>query len=195
MALAASNASHIATNANSAHLRGSLASANSALATLVHAAMDSGKVMQQQAKDLNAANIALAEAHHKLAKVDSTNRQLEAKVSSLTKQLTDAQAWGRYDRQRLLEVCQENSQLRQENLWVGKLNDLCSTTCKMLRRQRYDAEEQLQSLMAKADCINNSTSTTPQTKPTPASVVTQTQVSCHSQMTNSSCCTHVCQSG
>lgn len=116
LALAASNASHIATVANSAHLHSSLTSANSALATLVHAAMNFGKVMQQLATDLKAANIAKAQAHHKLAKVEATNRQLETRVSDLSRQLTHAQAWGRNDRQRLLEVCQENLQLRQENL-------------------------------------------------------------------------------
>lgn len=43
-ALASSNASLYAKMANSAHLRSSLTSSNTALATLVHAAMDSGKV-------------------------------------------------------------------------------------------------------------------------------------------------------
>lgn len=192
-ALASSNASLYAKMANSAHLRSSLTSSNTALATLVHAAMDSGKVMQQQAKDLNAAKVAMAEAHRKLAKVEAINRQLETKVSDLTRQVTHAQVWGRHDRHRLLEVCLDSSRLRQENSRLLHLNELCNTTCKKLRRQRYYAEEQLQSLMA--DCKNKITSTTTHTKPTVSPLVTQTQVSWHSQMTNSSCCTDVRQSG
>lgn len=176
-ALASSNASLYAKCVNSAHLCGSLTSANSALATLVHAAMDTGKVMHQLAKDRNAANVAKAEAHHKLAKVESTNRQLEAKVSSLTKQLTDAEAWGKLDRQRLLDVRQTFSDVCQENLWLRKLNDTCSNTCKKLRGQRNDAKEQLQSFRAKADCKFKITTKAPHSKSTLSPTLIQTQVS------------------
>lgn len=95
---------------------------------------------------------AKTEGEHKMAHMDSTIRQLQFTLSTLTTDLTDACAFGKQDRDRLVEVSQENLRLQ-------KVNSICSRTCAELRMQRSSTELQLLSLKAEVDHKTNNTNT------------------------------------